>query len=164
MMFQWNTTNGIWKRVYSQFLSPMIQLYTKATVQSGSTACSVQRDLILLVNRPYSWRSPIFFHWSDRGIVRIFFCYSAVLRVVRAPSLPSSMIRPSTNTNGCRISHLSIGPYKLFQVNSWGTSIFCFILRNGFMQLRIETFQLKLCEIQYAVFMEFNTRYNTSKE
>ena len=70
----------------------MIQLYTKATVQSGGTARSVQRDLILLVNRPSSWRSPIFFHWSDRGIVRVFFCYSAVLRVVRAPPLPSSMV------------------------------------------------------------------------
>ena len=91
MMFPWNTTNGKWKRVYSQFLYPMIQLYTKATAQTGGTTPSLQRDLILLVNRPSSWRSAIFFHWSDRGIVRVLFCYSALLRVVGAPSLPSSL-------------------------------------------------------------------------
>ena len=98
--FHVNTTkNGKWKRVYSQFLSPMIQLYTKATVQSGGMTPSVQRDLIALTNRPSSRRSPIFFHWSDRGIVRVFFCYSAVLRVVRIPSLPSSTLSLSLSSH-----------------------------------------------------------------
>ena len=49
MMFPWNTTNSKWKRVYSQFLSPMIQLYKQATAQTGGTTRSVQRDLIPLV-------------------------------------------------------------------------------------------------------------------
>ena len=114
IMFQWNTTNGKWKRVYSQLLSPMIQLYTKATVQSGGTARSVQRDLILLVNRSSSWRSSIFFYWSDRGIVRVFFCYSAVLRVVRAPSLPSSMAKPWLNSAKVDYTYLDkkLRPWK----------------------------------------------------
>ena len=80
-------------RIFKVSPSAMIQLYTKAMMQSGGTTPSVQRDLIPLVNRLSSWRSPIFFHWSDSGIVRVFFCYSAVLRVVRAPSLPSSMLQ-----------------------------------------------------------------------
>ena len=56
----------------------------------------VQRNLIALTNRPFCRRSTIFLHWSDRGIVRVFFCYSAVLWVVRTPSLPSSMVEASS--------------------------------------------------------------------
>ena len=67
-----------------------------ATIFVLSVFRSVQKDLIPLVNQPSSWKSPIFFHWPDRGIVRVFFCYSAVLRVVRAPSLPSSMLIVTT--------------------------------------------------------------------
>ena len=67
MMFQWNTTNGKWKRVYSQFLSPMIQLYTKATVQSGGATPSAQRNLILLVNRP-SYLFPLVRRGHCQGI------------------------------------------------------------------------------------------------
>ena len=75
------------KAVYFlQFLTPMI--HHQETMQSGGTARSVQRDLIALTNRSSCRRSPIFSHWSDRGIVRFFFCYSAVWRAVQAPSLP----------------------------------------------------------------------------
>ena len=61
-------------------------------------------------NRPSSWRSPIFFHWPDRGIVRVFFCYSAVLRVVRAPSFPSSMV-----WQGCFFFHC----YLAISMTDW---------------------------------------------
>ena len=50
-------------------------------------------DLPCVSLRPSSRKSAIFYHWSDRGIVRVFFCYSAVVRVVQTPSLPSSMVR-----------------------------------------------------------------------
>ena len=78
------------KNLFLQFLSPMIHLCTQA-MQSGGTARSVQRDLIIaLVNWPSCWRSPIFSHWSDRGMSE--FCYSVVWRAVQTPSLPSSML------------------------------------------------------------------------
>ena len=81
------------KNLFLQFLSPMIHLCTQA-MQSGGTARSVQRDLIIaLVNWPSCWRSPIFSHWSDRGMSE--FCYSVVWRAVQTPSLPTSMLIPT---------------------------------------------------------------------